>query len=293
MFGGALPVSTVHDEILVEADAASADQVGALLADAMLEAFRDVFPNGPTKLLATPGVGRTWAEAKADGDARQTALRERIVNPEQGEAPSAEEENLGKAHRRLKALDLFCCSGGVSRGLMDAGFHVTGVDIDHQPRYVGDRFIRGDVLSLDLAFLQSFDFIWSSPPCQALSAMKVLHNAKPHLNLIPQTRELLEASGKPYVIENVEGAREYLIDPILLCGTIYPRPTAGLSVSPPATDPRSRNLRPPKRKWTGAGRMRAIDFCRCPPAVEPYRGGPHAFSRTAAFPAQGVVARSA
>ena len=76
----------MHDEILVEADAASADQVGALLADAMVEAFRDVFPNGPTKLLAIPGVGRTWAEAKADGDARQKALRERIINPEQGDA---------------------------------------------------------------------------------------------------------------------------------------------------------------------------------------------------------------
>ena len=32
--GGVAPVLTVHDEILVEADAASADQVGALLADA-------------------------------------------------------------------------------------------------------------------------------------------------------------------------------------------------------------------------------------------------------------------
>jgi hypothetical protein len=29
----------------------------------------------------------------------------------------------------------------------------------------------------------------------------------------------------------------------------------------------------PKRKDPRAGRMRAIDFCRCPPAVEPYRGG--------------------
>ena len=28
----------------------------------------------------------------------------------------------------LKALDLYSCSGGASRGLMDAGFHVTGVD---------------------------------------------------------------------------------------------------------------------------------------------------------------------
>jgi DNA polymerase I-like protein with 3'-5' exonuclease and polymerase domains len=44
--GAVAPVLTVHDEILVEADAASAGQVGALLADVMNEAFRDVLPMG-------------------------------------------------------------------------------------------------------------------------------------------------------------------------------------------------------------------------------------------------------
>ena len=123
--------------------------------------------------------------------------------------------------RRLRAIDLFCCSGGASRGLQLAGFHVTGVDIDPQPRYIGDRFIQADVLSLDPALLADFDLIWASPPCQALSAMKALHNAKPHLNLIPQTRELLKASGRPYIIENVVGAREHLIEPVMLCGTTF------------------------------------------------------------------------
>jgi DNA polymerase-1 len=73
--GNVKPVSTVHDEILVEADIADADRVGALLADLMVEAFRDVFPNGPTRFLAVPGVGPTWAAAKADGEAREKALR--------------------------------------------------------------------------------------------------------------------------------------------------------------------------------------------------------------------------
>ena len=48
--------------------------------------------------------------------------------------------------------------------------------------------------------------------------MKVLHNAKPHLNLIPQTRALLIAGGTPFCIENVEGARDELRDPVMLCG---------------------------------------------------------------------------
>jgi DNA (cytosine-5)-methyltransferase 1 len=122
---------------------------------------------------------------------------------------------------QVMALDLFCCAGGATRGLMDAGFHVTGIDIRPQPRYCGDRFICADALSVNLVFLQSFDLIWASPPCQALSTMRHVHNAKPHLNLIPATRALLQAAGRPYVIENVEGAREWLLDPIMLCGTSF------------------------------------------------------------------------
>jgi DNA polymerase I-like protein with 3'-5' exonuclease and polymerase domains len=73
--GHVLPVLTVHDEVLVEADTAAADRVGSLLADVMVEAFRDVLPNGPTRFLAIPGVGSTWAAAKADGEMREKARR--------------------------------------------------------------------------------------------------------------------------------------------------------------------------------------------------------------------------
>jgi DNA polymerase I-like protein with 3'-5' exonuclease and polymerase domains len=74
--GRVKPVLTIHDEILVGADAAVADQVASLLADVMVEAFRDVLPNGPTRFLAIPGVGPTWAAAKADGEMREKALRQ-------------------------------------------------------------------------------------------------------------------------------------------------------------------------------------------------------------------------
>ncbi len=46
-----------------------------------------------------------------------------------------------------RALDLFCKAGGVTKGLQRAGFHVTGVDIESQPRYCGDAFIRGDAIA--------------------------------------------------------------------------------------------------------------------------------------------------
>jgi DNA (cytosine-5)-methyltransferase 1 len=120
---------------------------------------------------------------------------------------------------RMRALDLYCGAGGATRDLQLAGFHVTGIDLFPQPNYIGDRFIQADVLTLAPDFLAGFDFVHSSPPCQALSTMRHVHNAKPHL--IPATRELLRASGRPYVIENVEGARAHLIDPILLCGTMF------------------------------------------------------------------------
>ena len=73
--GNVLPVLTVHDEVLVEVNIAVADRVGSLLADVMVEAFRDVLPNGPMRFLAIPGVGPTWAAAKADGEMREKALR--------------------------------------------------------------------------------------------------------------------------------------------------------------------------------------------------------------------------
>ena len=73
--GNVKPVLTVHDEILVEVDIASAKRVASLLADLMIKAVRDVFPNGPTRFLAIPGIGPTWAAAKADGEMREQALR--------------------------------------------------------------------------------------------------------------------------------------------------------------------------------------------------------------------------
>jgi DNA polymerase I-like protein with 3'-5' exonuclease and polymerase domains len=76
--GNAKPVLTVHDEILVEADTDAAARVAALLADLMVEAFRDVLPNGPTRFLAIPGIGSTWAAAKADGEMREKALRQKL-----------------------------------------------------------------------------------------------------------------------------------------------------------------------------------------------------------------------
>ena len=116
---------------------------------------------------------------------------------------------------RPKALDLFCCAGGAAMGLHRAGYDVTGVDVRPQPRYPF-RFIQGDALAQDLS---GYDFVWASPPCQAHTSMKTMHNAKEHADLIPATRAKLEAWGGPWIMENVVGAP--LRNPVLLCGTMF------------------------------------------------------------------------
>jgi len=121
----------------------------------------------------------------------------------------------------MKLLDLFCGAGGASEGYAKAGFEVTGIDVKHGKRYP-HTYIRGDVRDyLDVEFLQQFDVIAASPPCQTFSATKHLRNAQgkstSKVNMIPEVRDALIASGKPYVIENVPNAP--LINPIQLCGS--------------------------------------------------------------------------
>ena len=122
---------------------------------------------------------------------------------------------------RPRLLDLFCCAGGAARGYQDAGFEVFGVDINPQPRYVGDIFVRGDAIAWGRMLLAAmpFDAIHASPPCQAHSDLQ--KQSKRHYeDFIPATRELCQESGLPYIIENVEGAP--LLDPVTLCGTMFP-----------------------------------------------------------------------
>lgn len=119
-----------------------------------------------------------------------------------------------------KALDLFCGAGGATKGLQQAGFHVTGVDIRPQPRYCGDAFIQADALEIEL---EGYDFIWASPPCQGYSALRHLPWLKDKVYplLIDPVREKLLATGSAYCIENVERAP---LDGFRLCGQMFGLP---------------------------------------------------------------------
>lgn len=132
-----------------------------------------------------------------------------------------------------RLLDLFCKAGGCTRGYQDAGFEVIGVDIEPQPRYIGDGFYQADALEVlrvliaggsftdNLGrdwYLSDFAVIHASPPCQAYSVTASMHDNE-YPELVEPVREMLIKAGRPYVIENVPGAP--LLDPIVLWGPMF------------------------------------------------------------------------
>lgn len=134
--------------------------------------------------------------------------------------------------RRPRILDLFSGAGGSAMGYARAGFDVVGVDHADQPRYPFE-FHKGDAIreltrllgrEVDewdrlgpLYGLDEFDAIHASPPCQAYS-VSTPDKAK-HPDLYGEVRSLLEATGLPWVIENVPGAP--FRSGITLCGGMF------------------------------------------------------------------------
>ena len=53
---------------------------------------------------------------------------------------------LVAVHSNPKCLDLFCCAGGAGMGYKQAGFDVTGIDIEPQPKYPY-KFILSDAIT--------------------------------------------------------------------------------------------------------------------------------------------------
>jgi DNA (cytosine-5)-methyltransferase 1 len=101
-------------------------------------------------------------------------------------------------------------------GLCRAGFDVTGIDIRSQARYPF-TFVQADATKPPFD-LRCFDFIWASPPCQAYIRSGNVDRDK-HPRLIDPVREMLMASGVPFVIENVPGAP--IRSDLILCGTMF------------------------------------------------------------------------
>jgi DNA (cytosine-5)-methyltransferase 1 len=125
-----------------------------------------------------------------------------------------------------RLVDAFSGAGGSAKGYQRAGFYVVGIDIAPRPHYCGDEFIQSDALEMlaDLDWLAGFDAVHASPPCQGYTQFSNLNaerwgNRVEHPMLIEPVRELLDATGLPYVIENVQGAP--LRKDLMLCGSMF------------------------------------------------------------------------
>lgn len=128
------------------------------------------------------------------------------------------------ATRKPRLLDLFCGAGGAAMGYHRAGFEVVGVDIKPQPHYPFE-FRQGDVLESDPSkrcyAWSSFDAIHASPPCQRFTRFRTSQPQREntHPDLITPLRPLLEATGLPWVMENVPGSP--LRHQVTVCGTWF------------------------------------------------------------------------
>lgn len=134
---------------------------------------------------------------------------------------------------RPRLLDLFSGAGGAAVGYYRAGFDVVGVDLHPQPHYPF-RFVQADAMIALMSpraglfsYMGPFDAIHASPPCQAYSTMGNRSRAEgnrklpPAPDLLEPTWELLRATGLPYVMENVAGAKALMPNAFILSGGMF------------------------------------------------------------------------
>lgn len=112
----------------------------------------------------------------------------------------------------MRILDLCCGAGLASIGYKQIFTHaeITGVDIEDMSSSYPFKFIQCDAFALTYDFIDGYDFIHISPPCQRYSKITPRRYRENHPHLIPNALLLGYASGKPFVVENVPGSTAYL-----------------------------------------------------------------------------------
>ncbi len=113
--------------------------------------------------------------------------------------------------------------------------------------------MQGDALTILHYLGRDFAAIHASPPCQHYSSLNRGNHANTHRHpdLVSVTRDMLNATGRPWVIENVLGAP--LIRPMMLCGTMFglgfegaPRSPGTVSLAEDSNRRCRRNSHPPR-----------------------------------------------
>jgi hypothetical protein len=128
----------------------------------------------------------------------------------------------------LRMLDLFAGRFGWGKAFAARGWEVVGVDLTIPPDIPeGCTFVQRDILTMTPADVQGFDFICASSPCEQFSVhgMKHFHPNPSYptlgIELFNHTRMLCEASGAPYVMENVRPAQKFVGNAANHCGPFY------------------------------------------------------------------------
>lgn len=123
-----------------------------------------------------------------------------------------------------RLLDLFAGEGGAAYGYALAGFDVTAVDDTERPsRAPGITWVTGDATTYPL---DGFDVVTGSPPCTDHTTLR--NAADPKRGdaagtgwMLAHTIARFRASGLPYVVENVMGARADMPGAFKLCGSMF------------------------------------------------------------------------
>jgi len=133
---------------------------------------------------------------------------------------STKRERTEPVSSTLKFLDLFCCCGGISKGVSNVypDADITGIDITDGHNYPFN-FIQSDVFKLPLSFFEKFDLIHASPPCQHYSFSINTQRRQMYPDLVEKTRNLLKKTGKKFTIENIPGSP--VRPDLILCGEYF------------------------------------------------------------------------
>lgn len=127
----------------------------------------------------------------------------------------------GSSVAKPRLLELCGCEGGATAGYQKAGWHVTAVDLDAAAlrRNPADVTVIADALDFLRDFGHLFDAVHASFPCQFWCANGGNPAKHKYPDLITPGRDLLIASGKPWVMENVPKAP--LRRDLVLCGSMF------------------------------------------------------------------------
>ncbi|MET9253718.1 DNA cytosine methyltransferase [Streptomyces sp. NPDC003717] len=126
----------------------------------------------------------------------------------------------------LRLLDLCCGAGGLSMGYYLAGFDIVGVDNRPQPNYPF-TFVQADGLEYCAGHGHTFDLVHGSWPCERYATVTRWRGTpEDHPDMVGPGREVMQATGRPWVMENVpETAAAGILRPdYLLCGTQFGLP---------------------------------------------------------------------